>query len=156
VVALLTDMPRVAPPGCRNPFEPLDTTVTAWCPTTSRPSPAALGHPRLVTSRPGPAVLRRRRLGALLLLTTLVLGSRIGLQAALGRTGGGPLATTGASSGMQPAATRVWVVRPGDTLWSIAAAVDPNGDVRPLVDRLAAEVGGTSLYPGEMIGIPSR
>ena len=31
---------------------------------------------------------------------------------------------------------------PGDTLWSIAEAVDPAGDVRPLVDRLATEAGG--------------
>lgn len=78
------------------------------------------------------------------------------MRAALGRIGGGPLATTGAPGGALPAASRVWVVRPGDTLWSIAEAVDPAGDVRPFVDRLDTEVGGSSIYPGETIAIPSR
>jgi hypothetical protein len=88
------------------------------------------------------------------MLLTLTLC--FGLQAALGRTGGSPLATTGAPGGLQSAASRIWVVRPGDTLWTIAEAVDPGGDVRPLVDRLAAVVGTTALYPGESVAIPSR
>ena len=46
------------------------------------------------------------------------------------------------------------VVQPGDTLWSIAAVLDPHGDERPLVDRLAQELGGSTLYPGETIAIP--
>jgi LysM repeat protein len=56
---------------------------------------------------------------------------------------------------MKPAAASQWVVRPGDTLWSIATAVDPHGDVRPLVDRLDAQLHGTALYPGEVISIPA-
>jgi hypothetical protein len=90
-------------------------------------------------------------LGALVLL---IIGVWFGLQAALGRIGGSPLATAGAPGGLQPAASRIWIVRPGDTLWSIATAVDPTGDVRPLVDRLAAEAGTTALYPGESIAVP--
>jgi LysM repeat protein len=77
-------------------------------------------------------------------------------RTAPGRIGGGPLATTAAPGGGNPAAVQVWTVRPGDTLWSIAEAVDPNGDVRPLVDSLAAEVGSTAIYPGEAIAIPGR
>jgi hypothetical protein len=83
------------------------------------------------------------------------MGVWFGLQAALGRIGGSPLATAGAPGGLQPAASRTWIVRPGDTLWSIAEALDATGDVRPLVDRLAAEVGTTALYPGESIAIPT-
>jgi hypothetical protein len=41
-------------------------------------------------------------------------------------------------------------------LWLIAKAVDPKGDVRPLVDRLAGEVHGTLLYPGESVALPTR
>jgi len=43
----------------------------------------------------------------------------------------------GAGAG-QPAAPRVYVVRPGDTLWGIATGVVGRaGDPRPVVDRLA-------------------
>jgi hypothetical protein len=100
-------------------------------------------------------VLRRRRLVAVGLFIAVLLTAWLGLQAALGRIGGGPLATTGAPGGLRAAATRMWIVRPGDTLWSIAEAVDPRGDVRPLVDRLAAALGATALYPGEVVAIPS-
>jgi hypothetical protein len=99
-------------------------------------------------------VVRRRRLVVALLVVAVATVSWVGLQAALGRTGGGPLASTGAPGGPQPAALRVWTVRPGDTLWTIAVAVDPHGDVRPLVDRMAASLGGTTLHPGEAIPIP--
>jgi len=128
--------------------------LLADIPTVATPAP----HLRVVPaiSRPSRAVLRRRRIVALGLLAALALCGWIGLQAALGGIGGGPLATTGAPGGPQLAAARVWVVRPGDTLWSIAEAVDPGADVRPLVDRLDAQIGGTALYPGETIGIPSH
>jgi nucleoid-associated protein YgaU len=92
---------------------------------------------------------------ALLLAGLVALAAVFALVAALGRTGGGPLTITGATGGLQPAAARMWVVRPGDTLWAIAEAVDPHGDVRPLVDRLSAEVHGAALYPGEPIPIPA-
>jgi hypothetical protein len=90
------------------------------------------------------------------LLAAVMLGCWFGLQAALGSIGGGPLAITGAPGGLQVAAARIWIVRPGDTLWSIAEAVDPRGDVRPLVDRMAAAAGSTVLYPGEAIAIPGH
>jgi hypothetical protein len=88
------------------------------------------------------------------LVVTLAILAWAGLQAATGRIGHGPLAVTGAPGGLQPAAARVWVVHPGDTLWSIALAIDPGHDVRPLVDRLAHQLGGTNLYPGESIALP--
>jgi hypothetical protein len=45
-------------------------------------------------------------------------------------------------------------VQPGDSLWSIAARVDPSGDPRPLVAKLAAELGSSTVQPGEHITIP--
>jgi hypothetical protein len=79
----------------------------------------------------------------------------IAINGALDRIGGGPLTTTDAPSGAQSAAAQAWVVKPGDTIWSIATSLDRHGDVRPLVDRLSKEVGGAPLYPGETIAIPS-
>lgn len=114
----------------------------------------AAGRP----GRPDAAVFRRRRLlaGGLFLLAiaaVLILAQLI--QAGIG---GGPLTTTGAAAGpgMIPAGATEYVVRPGDTLWSIAASLAPGRDERPLVDALARETGGADLYPGETIAIPGR
>ena len=50
-----------------------------------------------------------------------------------------------------------YLVRPGDTLWSIAARVSPGEDPRPLVDAIFAanrvEVG--ALVPGTTLVIPA-
>lgn len=119
-------------------------------------APAAVFSRNRAVVRPDRAVYRRRRLlvGGLLLLAiaaALVLAQLI--QAGIG---GGPLTTTGAAAGpgMVQAGATEYVVRSGDTLWSIAASLEPGRDPRPLVDQLARQVGGASLYPGEVIPIP--
>lgn len=119
--------------------------------------------PMLRSRRPIAAVYFVRRLIAAVVLFSLLVGVSLVAHVALERIGGGPLAATDAASASGlfgtaiPAAatSKVWVVRPGDTLWNIAVALDPHGDVRPLVDRLAAEVGDSPLYPGEEIQIPT-
>ena len=107
-----------------------------------------------------PSVYRRRRLLAAGILLLAIAAVLVTAQSLMAGTGGGPLTTTGAAAvsspgAMAPAGAQVWVVRPGDTLWSIARSVDPKGDVRPLVDRLAAEVGDAGLYPGQAVAIPA-
>lgn len=103
---------------------------------------------------PSPAVIHRRRLVAGGLAAAILLGLLVGLQALFGRPGGGPLASVGSPAAAQPAVARVWVVHPGDTLWSIALASGARGDIRPLVAQMSAEVGGRPLQPGERIRIP--
>ncbi len=46
-------------------------------------------------------------------------------------------------------------VQPGDTLWSIAVALRPGADPRPLVDQLVALNGGTELQAGGTVLIPA-
>ncbi|MGC9962946.1 MAG: LysM peptidoglycan-binding domain-containing protein [Acidimicrobiales bacterium] len=48
----------------------------------------------------------------------------------------------------------VYVVRPGDTLWSIATRLDPSGDPRTLVAQLEARVHTDALVPGSRITVP--
>jgi Tfp pilus assembly protein FimV len=57
-------------------------------------------------------------------------------------------ASSGAASG-----TRV-IVRPGDSLWSLAARLAPGEDLRPIVDELSSARDGAPLLPGEIIRLP--
>ena len=120
--------------------------------------PVKIGRPApLAVRRPTPAVIRRRRLGAATLMVGAAFLAVVGtldVQAVLGRTGSGPLNAAGAGPGLRLASDQVWVVQPGDTVWSIAQAAEPGADVRPLVDRIDAELKGAPLYPGERIRIP--
>lgn len=111
------------------------------------------GRPR--PARLGSEVYRRRRLlagGLILLFFAAVLVSVQLIQAGIG---GGPLTTTGAAAGpgMIQAGAAEYIVRPGDTLWTIAAALAPGRDERPIVDQLAAQIGGSSIYPGQVISL---
>ena len=47
----------------------------------------------------------------------------------------------------------ICVVRPGDTLWSIAQRVAPGHDPRPLVDELSHRTGGEALRAGQRIDV---
>jgi Tfp pilus assembly protein FimV len=50
-----------------------------------------------------------------------------------------------------------YVVQPGDTLWSVAAAVAPDGtDVRATVDELVGLNGGPALAVGQHLVLPDR
>ncbi len=48
-----------------------------------------------------------------------------------------------------------YVVRPGDTLWSIASSLT-DGDISSFVDDLVAANGGASIDVGQRLVIPAR
>jgi hypothetical protein len=110
-------------------------------------------HPAPATHRrPSAATHRRRRVAAATLAAAVLLAAR----AAIGALGGGTLTAPGPAPPLRllPIAERVHVVQPGDTLWTIGRALQPDGDVRPLVDRLAHEHPPPSLRPGELVHLP--
>jgi nucleoid-associated protein YgaU len=114
----------------------------AVAPTARRVPPrpvARCGH------RPSAATYWRRRVVAVAVgLAALVMAAKAG--AALG---GSPLAVPE----RRPAVTH-HVVQPGDSLWSIAARLEPGGDPRPVVDEVSAARGGAALVPGEVVTWP--
>jgi hypothetical protein len=59
-----------------------------------------------------------------------------------------PVAGQGSTAGPE-----VIVVREGDTLWSIARELDPDGDPRALVARLIERSGGAGLRPGQRLRV---
>jgi hypothetical protein len=54
-----------------------------------------------------------------------------------------------------PAPGPVYVVQPGDTLWSIAGTLAPGVDTRRAVGALRSAAGGSDLVPGQRITVPS-
>ena len=122
--------------------------------------PAAVRAARRDRRRPGPgAVAAGLALAVVVALALVGLAHLIGADAA----DSGP-ASTAVVSPASPAAVLVEptavaatatqvVVRPGDSLWSIARSLQPTGDVRPLVDRLAERAGGAQLVVGQRLDL---
>lgn len=96
-----------------------------------------------------PASYRRRRVGVGSLVLTMLLAGRV----VVGSLGGGPLS---APEPTPPVliTSKVHVVQPGDTLWTIARSLQPEGDVRRLVHQLSAQRSGVPLQVGERIRLP--
>lgn len=163
----------VAPPGSRPAAVP--TTVLplraprSGAPATGRvvrPGSAVrsstVARPRAAARlAPEPLDVRPRRSGGarLVVVACLAVVALTGVTA-LAVGGPAPAPASVAAPAATPAATPVasqvgdvWVVQPGDSLWSIAAAVAPDADLRPVVDELARRTGGGSLQPGQRIGV---
>ena len=51
----------------------------------------------------------------------------------------------------RPVAEVQVVVQPGDTVWSIAAALAEGDDVRPVVDAIVEANGGADLVAGQRL-----
>jgi hypothetical protein len=98
--------------------------------------------------RPSLEVRRRR---TLLAVMGLLL---IALALPLSGTGGSSHTTGSAPVETSVNGTGVYTVKPGDTLWTIAARMEPSGDPRPIVAELAKEIGSDTVTPGEQITLP--
>ena len=94
---------------------------------------------------------RRRRLVALLLLVALTVALVLAVRSVTATLGGVPASAPEGTIDDPPA--RVVVVQPGDTVWTIARAVEPDGDVRPLVDAIVESPPGP-LRPGDRLRVP--
>jgi LysM domain-containing protein len=138
--------PVAAGPRSRRPQTRPQTRPHTRTEVDRRPAPARgqTGRPRI-----------RQRRHAVEAAAILAAGAVWALGGAMGWLGGGPLAAPGPDpSRAVPATARVYVVQPGDTLWSIARSFQPAGEIRPLVDRLAAEEHGRPLQAGDTLTLP--
>ena len=107
----------------------------------------ARGRPRVAARRGGRLRVTRRGWVVVAALAVSVAALvLLVLSAALG--GGGELELAGGSS---------VVVRPGDTVWSIAETVaDPGQDVRAVVDDIERlnDLEGAVVVPGQVLEVP--
>ena len=47
-----------------------------------------------------------------------------------------------------------YIVKSGDTLWSIARANNPDGEIRDEVEQMKQQLGGTTIQEGQHIDLP--
>ena len=143
---------------CRPPATPAAApAVPARRPAAARPEEWAAGPgavrtgvgARAVPVRGQRARLRlTRRARRLAVVSALASGVAVGSWL-------GPL-VAGSGTDLRLAGESSVVVRPGDTLWSIASAVDGDADVRAVIDEIQALNGlrGTDLVPGQTLALP--
>lgn len=152
---------------CRPPAAPAAVPVSpARRPVAPRPEGRVVGPgPAVATrpeagartrpgARPVPARAQRARLRltrrARRLAVVMALASGVAVGSWLG-----PL-IAGGGSDLRLAGESSVVVQPGDTLWSIASAVEGGGDVRGVIDAIQALNGlrGAELVPGQTLVLP--
>ena len=107
-------------------------------------APLATVH-HLPVRRPA-AVYRRRRL----LVVAVVLGLLLGVVSFVQQADATPTPEG------QLAESITVVVQPGDTLWGIAATLDPDADPRRLVAELERIAGEGTLQPGQQLVVPGH
>ncbi len=111
-------------------------------------------------SSPAGQLYARRRLMVGLCLTAIVLVLFIGTGHVVANRGGAPASASmirpasAASAGAAPAAANVYIVQPGDTLWSIGERFHGHAVLVDYVDSLVAANGGTELQVSQALTLP--
>jgi len=81
----------------------------------------------------------------------------VALCVVIGVVGSAPVAGALSRHHEAPPPARAYVVRPGDTIWSIAEGMSAGRDPRELVDAIGARNGidPGSIVPGQTLWIPA-
>ena len=123
--------------------------------------------------RTEPGVYVRRQVVALLVLAVVLGALSFGLRSVVGALTSASASTGATAASVAPsdgastdaasdlgagrsARSSTYVVQPGDTLWTIARALQPVGDPAALVRALAKANGGSTLDVGDVLAIPGR
>ncbi|MEC7826982.1 MAG: LysM domain-containing protein [Actinomycetota bacterium] len=110
----------------------------------------------MMTNRCSSATYWRRRLTCLALLmgAAWLTVSALSGSPAIEQPSAAQRTVFETAAGETLAAGQIVIVKPGDTLWSIARQLQPTGDLRPLVDRIAKINNGHSLIAGQALLLP--
>ena len=109
---------------------------------------APAGDSKNITEGSSNYFQRRFFVGLLLIIIGALFWTAISLVVGVGEKQVGADLTSDAPR-------EIYIVAPGDTLWSIASAIDTDGDPRDTIDRLADLNGGSSIYIGQRLILSS-
>ncbi len=114
---------------------------------TSELESSAMRRPALSVRRASHVYLRRR---------IVVASVFFSLLAALGVGAGNVLANRGGAPASASAVRQanIYIVQPGDTMYSIAEEYRDGADLMPFVDDLIALNGGVTLQVGQLVTLP--
>jgi nucleoid-associated protein YgaU len=110
--------------------------------------------------RSAAAVYRRRRRAVLSVLTAVVLVLVLSAGRVVANRGGAPASAstvrpaTPHAAPASPGAAHVYVVQPGDTLWSIGQRFHGTTPLSDYVDDLVERNGGTHLDIAQPLALP--
>jgi LysM repeat protein len=98
------------------------------------------------------SVYRRRRLLAVVVAIGVLVALALPLRSLGAMTTSGVVTPAGAPAGLGDGMP--YVVQSGDTLASIAKAINPNANQVKLISQMRAEVGSSVVVPGEHLILP--
>jgi LysM repeat protein len=101
----------------------------------------------------------RRRLMVTLIVAAIVLVLFVGAGHVVANRGGAPASTSAirpvsAAAPAAPVAANVYIVQPGDTLWSIGQRFHGHTSLADYVDALVSANGGTGLQVSQALALP--
>lgn len=154
----------MAADGCLVPQDPAAT------PPTARQATAQIPHPRVAQARSVTGAPQQREAADWVRGTTrtpvrLTRRGRLAVTAAAALAiGAASIAVAGAAqatghsgtpAGLGRGVTRV-EIRPGESLWSVAEAYDPNADTRVVIGEIVQlnSLASTQVQPGQVLWVP--
>lgn len=110
-------------------------------------------------SRPRTQIYARRRMMALLCLVAIVLVLFVGTGQVVANRGGAPASASMIRPATDPAIAaaapaNVYIVKAGDTLWSIGERYHGQASLVDYVDALVSANGGTELQVSQALMLP--
>jgi hypothetical protein len=150
--------------GSARPRPHLRVVHSAGSPETTRPEPVTPEQARLeaarrlapsrpVVSRPEPSPLRLTRRGRVVVAAAAAL---LVVVVSLVAAGAAQAISHSASGGAAGRGLAQVVVRPGESLWSVAETADPDADPRVVIQRIVEmnSLPGDTVFAGQRLWVP--
>jgi hypothetical protein len=136
------------------PVAPEQARPEAATPETARrlaPSRPVVSRP--VVSRPEPSPLRLTRRGRVVVAAAAAL---LVVVVSLVAAGAAQAISHSASGGAAGRGLAQVVVRPGESLWSVAETADPDADTRVVIQRIVEmnSLPGDTVFAGQRLWVP--